>query len=238
MAETAEDFSVHRFVRELFEDLSLTLPSLGCRFDGVVTPSGLTVRGRQVYLKNKLFLLFADLSSHTAKLTAHFHPARVEDQLLLGFVCDPYAGSSGLPGWDAALFQEFRSDEGAGFRLSLPEGKPLDVGPPVHWDQLGQLYGGTVNGQRMLVSVLNRCRALLKELDEAIQVGDGAQILRTAHTLKGAARGVTAQAVAEAALQIEMLGRSGDLAAAPALFRELLLTYDALTLFVKEGPAP
>src|SRR5262245_47835147 len=126
MAEAAEDFSVHRFVSELFEDLSLTLPSLGCRFEGIVTPSGLMVRGKPLYLKNKLFLLFADLSSHSSKLTVKFRPSRREVDLILGFVCDPFGGSTGLPGWDAGLFEEFSSAEGSGFRLRLPSGTPLD----------------------------------------------------------------------------------------------------------------
>jgi HPt (histidine-containing phosphotransfer) domain-containing protein len=237
MAEAAEDFSVHRFVRELFEDLSLTLPSLGCRFEGTVTPNALTVRGRPVYLKNKLFLLFADLCSHTSKLTVRFRPTRRGDDLVLGFVCDPFGGSSGLPGWDAGLFEEFSSTEGAGFRVVLPSGTPLDVGPPVHWNQLAQLYGSAVNGRRMLDNFLERCRTLVPELDKAIRAGDGPEILRTAHTLKGAARGVTAQAVAEAALQIEMQGRSGDLSTSGQLFQALLVAYDELTRWIKEDPA-
>jgi HPt (histidine-containing phosphotransfer) domain-containing protein len=238
MAETAEDFSVHRFVSELFEDLSLTLPSLGCRFEGTVTASGLTVHGRQVFLKNKLFLLFADLASRVSKLGVQFRPSRHDNDLILGFVCHPFDGSVGLPSWDAALFQEFRSSEGSGFRLSLPAGPPMDAGPPVHWDQLAQLYGGAVNGRRMLDQVLIRCRTLLPELDSAIHDGDSPQILRIAHTLKGAARGVTAQALAEAALQIEMLGRAGDLSAAMPLFEKLLVSHNELVRFVKEGPAP
>jgi HPt (histidine-containing phosphotransfer) domain-containing protein len=237
MAEAAEDFSVHRFVRELFEDLGLTLPSLGCRFEGVVTPNALTVRGRPVYLKNKLFLLFADLCSHTSKLSVRFRPSRRGDDLVLGFVCDPFGGSTGLPGWDAGLFEEFSSPEGAGFRVCLPAGSPVDMGPPVDWDQLAQLYGGAANGRRMLDNFLDRCRTLLPELDRAIHEDDGPEILRTAHTLKGSARGVTAQAMAEAALQIEMQGRSGDLAASSQLFQALLVAYDELTRWIKEEPA-
>jgi len=236
MAETAEDFAVHRFVRGLFEDLSLTLPSLGCLFEGVVTPNGLTVRGRQVYLKNKLFLLFADLASRSTKLRVQFRPSRSEDELVLGFVCDPFGGSTDLPGWDASLFEEFASPEGSGFSLRLPQGTPLDAGPPVHWEHLAQLYGSMTNGRRMLDNVVQRCRDLLPQLDKAIQSGDGPEILRTAHTLKGAARGVTAQSLAEAALQIEMLGRSGDLSTAPALFQDLLVTYDEMTRWVNLGP--
>jgi len=238
MAEAAEDFSVHRFVRELFEDLSLTLPSLGCRFEGNVTPNRLTVNGRPVFLKNKLFLLFADLCSHTSKLSVRFRPSRHGTSLMLGFVCDPFGGSTGLPSWDAALFEEFSSPEGSGVRLSLPEGQPLDAGPPIHWQQLAQLYGGAANGQRMLEHVLTRCQVLVPELEAAIASADGPTILRAAHTLKGAARGVTAETVAEAALQIEMLGRSGEVSTAAELFQNLLVAYDEMIQWVKQGPQP
>lgn len=237
MAETPEDFSVHRFVQELFEDLSLTLPSLGCRFEGTVTASALTVHGQALFLKNKLFLLFADLSAHHQTLAVRFRPATSGRDLLLGFVCKPFdaARAKGLPTWDTELFSTFDTAEGAGFQLRLPVGEPLEVGPPVHWRELAQLYGGPGNGRKVLDHFLVRCRSLLPDLDAAIQAGDGPAVLRAAHTLKGSARGVTAQALAEAALQLEMLGRSGDMSNAPELYKDLLVTYDEFIHWVREG---
>lgn len=237
MAETSEDFSVHRFVQELFEDLTLTLPSLGCRFEGTVTASALTVHGRTLFLKNKLFLLFADLASHTPTLTAKFRPAVRGVNLILGFTCRPFdAEACGrLPTWDRELFSVFQSDEGTGFQFSLPTGKPLEVGPPVHWRELAQLYGGPGNGQKVLDHFLQRCETLLGDLEAAIQANDGPAVLRVAHTLKGSARGVTAQALAEAALQLEMLGRSGDMTNAPDLYKDLMVTYDEFIHWVREG---
>lgn len=237
MAETSEDFSVHRFVQELFEDLSLTLPSLGCRFDGTVTPSALTVHGPALFLKNKLFLLFADLSAQTNTLAVKFRPALKGENLVLGFACKPFEANraSTLPTWDAQLFETFDSAEGSGFQLVLPIGQPLEVGPPVHWRELAQLYGGPGNGRKVLDHFLVRCRSLLPDLDAAIRAGDGPAVLRAAHTLKGSARGVTAQALAEAALQLEMLGRSGDLSAAGDLYKDLLVTYDEFIHWVREG---
>jgi len=237
MAETSEDFSVHRFVQELFEDLSLTLPSLGCRFEGTVTPSALTVHGRTLFLKNKLFLLFADLSSRSPTLLVKFRPALKGTDLVLGFGCTPFDADSAqtLPTWDGELFAPFVSEEATGFQLVLPAGKPLEVGPPVHWRELAQLYGGPGNGQKVLDHFLVRCQTLLPDLEAAIQVGDGPTVLRAAHTLKGSARGVTAQALAEAALQLEMLGRSGDLTTASDLYKDLLVTYDEFIHWVREG---
>jgi len=237
MAESSDDFSVHRFVQELFEDLSLTLPSLGCRFEGMVTPSALTVHGRTLFLKNKLFLLFADLSSQCPTLTVKFRPALRGTDLVLGFGCQPFDANrvTTLPTWDKELFSLFHSAEDQGFQIVLPSGKPLEVGPPVHWRELAQLYGGQGNGRKVLDHFLVRCQSLLPDLDAAIQASDGPAVLRVAHTLKGSARGVTAQALAEAALQLEMLGRSGDLTAATDLYKDLLVTYDEFIHWVREG---
>jgi HPt (histidine-containing phosphotransfer) domain-containing protein len=237
MAESSEDFSVHRFVQELFEDLSLTLPSLGCRFEGVVTPSALTVHGRTLFLKNKLFLLFADLSSQSATLHVKFRLALHSTDLVLGFGCQPFFSDRvvGLPTWDKDLFSLFSSEEDQGFQLVLPAGKPLEVGPPVHWRELAQLYGGQGNGRKVLDHFLIRCHSLLPDLDAAIRASDAPAVLRVAHTLKGSARGVTAQALAEAALQLEMLGRSGNLASADELYRNLVVTYDQFIQWVREG---
>lgn len=237
MSEALEDFSVHRFVQDLFEDLSLTLPSLGCRFEGTVTPSALTVHGRALYLKNKLFLLFADLASRSPTLSVKFRPAARGPDLLLGFFCHPFlpADLGVLPTWDQTIFEYFTSDEGQGFRLILPAGQPLEVGPPVHWRQLGQLYGGVANGRKVLDHFLVRSKELLDDLQRAIETADCPLVLRAAHTLKGSARGVTAEALAEAALQLEMAGRSANLADAPDLYKGLLVTYDEFILWVREG---
>lgn len=237
MAEASEDFSVHRFVQELFEDLTLTLPSLGCRFEGIVTANSLTVHGRGHFLKNKLFLLFADLAAQSDRLVVRFRPAVKGDHLLLGFFCEPFnlAAASAVPTWDQELWEGFTSLEGSGFRLSLPAGVPIEVGPPVHWHELAQLYGGAANGQQVLDHFLVRCRTLLPDLQAAIAAVDAPQVLRAAHTLKGSARGVTAQALAEAALQLEMLGRSGCLTGAAELYKALLVTYDEFIRWVQEG---
>ena len=142
---------------------------------------------------------------------------------------------AGLPTWDKGLFESFTSEEGSGFRFNLPTGAPLDLGPPVQWHQLAQLYGGPANGKQVLEHFLVRCQTLLPDLEAAIGKNDAPTVLRVAHTLKGSARGVTAQALAEGALQLEMLGRSGDLTTAHDLYKALLDTYDVFIHWVREG---
>jgi HPt (histidine-containing phosphotransfer) domain-containing protein len=237
MTETSEDFSVHRFVRELFEDLGLTLPSLGCQFRGEATANALVAHGRQAFLKTRLFLLFADLATKSQKLAVKFRPFSQAENLQLGFFCEPFSATDcvQMPRWDASLFEVFSSDEGQGFRFTLPAGVTHEAGPPVHWRELAQMYGGAANGRKVLDSFLERSETLLPDLKAAIEAQNPEVVLRLAHTLKGSARGVTAQALAEMALQLEMLGRSRDLSDAPDLYKALLVTYDEFINWVREG---
>lgn len=237
MAEPSEDFPIHRFTQDLFDDLALTLPSLGCHFQGAVTPSALTVHGRLLFLKNKLFLLFADMAAQTSNLEVKLRPTVQGSDLVLGYACNPFNAerTQAAPTWDPQIFSVFSTAEGQGFQLRLPAGKPLEVGPPVHWRELAQLYGSPANGRKVLDHFLVRCQTLLADLNTAIETADSPSVLRAAHTIKGSARGVTAVALAEAALQLEMAGRSGDLSAAPDLYKDLMVTYDEFIRWVQEG---
>lgn len=59
---------------------------------------------------------------------------------------------------------------------------------------------------------------LLHEVRAAVDSGDASRVARAAHTLKGAVSNFAARSVADAALQLERIWRSGDLASAkPAL---------------------
>jgi two-component system sensor histidine kinase/response regulator len=63
---------------------------------------------------------------------------------------------------------------------------------------------------------------LLAEIGQAIQTGDAAALHRSAHTLKGSVSNFVAREARETALQLEMMGRSGDLTGAPARFNALI----------------
>jgi HPt (histidine-containing phosphotransfer) domain-containing protein len=236
MAETSEDFAVHRLIRDLFDDLSLTLPSLGCSFEGLVAPSALTAQGAAQTLRNKLFLLIADLAAGVPRLTVRFEPSKSGSELTLGFVCTPFhPAPHTLPRWDANLFTVLAEDKGPGFQLSLPAGQPLQVGPPVDWKELGHRYGGEAQGRQLLDLFLARVVVLMDDLQACIGASDAPGVLRAAHTLKGSARGVTARALAEASLQLEMAGRSGVLTEARDLYKALRVTYDEFILCVRAG---
>lgn len=237
MTENPGEFAVYRFVQDLFEDLSLTLPSLGCSFEGTVTPNALTVRGESHWLKNKLFLLFADLATGKKSLEVRFQPTLRGRSIDLGYRCTPFDPDAvvDLPGWDPSLFSLLPEVQAPGFTVTLPEGDPLDAGPPLQWQLLDQLYGTPTAGRQVLDQFLQRSKSLLVTVEQSIVAGDAPALLRAAHTLKGSARGVTANPLAEAALQLEMVGRSGALGQAADLYKALRGTYDEFMRWVREG---
>ena len=67
---------------------------------------------------------------------------------------------------------------------------------------------------------LDQYPVLLSKIQDAVALDDARQLEAAAHTLKGSVYNLAAHAAAEDALQLELLGRSGDLKqAAPALER-------------------
>ncbi len=73
---------------------------------------------------------------------------------------------------------------------------------------------------RELVDIfLTQSRVQLEELTAALALGDAAAIRHQAHSLKGAAAGLGAEALSHRAAQLEQAGREGDLTAAPALLQ-------------------
>ena len=235
MAETVEEFGVHRFVQDLFEDLNLTLPALGCAFEGFVTWSALTGQGSLQQLRNKLFLFFVDLATQSVTLSVRCRPLIRGSDLELDFLCTPFGeASTSLPAWDGTLFHSLPSDD-KGFCLLLPLGNPPDPGPPVHWKRLAELYGGPAQGRQVLDLFVARSATLVDDLAGAIGSQDPEAVYRAAHTLKGSARGVTALSLAETSLQLEMLGRSGRLEAAADLYKALRVAYDEFVAWVRKG---
>lgn len=70
---------------------------------------------------------------------------------------------------------------------------------------------------------LEECPNLRGEIQAAMSASDAAALDRAAHTLKGSAANIGGEGVRAAALRLEEIGRSGDLAGAP----EALAALDA-----------
>jgi HPt (histidine-containing phosphotransfer) domain-containing protein len=69
---------------------------------------------------------------------------------------------------------------------------------------------------------------LLEEVRRSMDAGDSAGVGRAAHTLKGMASNFCAPAAEAAALEVERVGKAGDLAAAPAAVAALDAALQAL----------
>jgi len=117
----------------------------------------------------------------------------------------------------------------------LNPGRPLELGPPLNWLELDRMYGSSVNGQKMLDVFVQRAEQLVTELGQRVSLHEEVEVLRLAHTLKGSARGVTAQSLSHAAHQLEMMGRSGDFSRGEELYKALLDSYHEFTSWVQVG---
>jgi PAS domain S-box-containing protein len=82
---------------------------------------------------------------------------------------------------------------------------------------------------------------LLAEVRNAIQLGDGKALERSAHTLKGSVGNFGARTASEAAFSLEQMGRNGDFARASEVFtqleRQVSLLIPALEAVLKEKAA-
>jgi len=103
---------------------------------------------------------------------------------------------------------------------------PVAVTDPVSlvWDEKRALHA--VGDDRVLLGelaqiFLEECPRLVAEVGEAVQAGNAARLRNAAHGLKGAVDNFGARLAYEAALKLELLGRSGTLEGAPAAFAEL-----------------
>ena len=102
--------------------------------------------------------------------------------------------------------------------------------PDFDADESLELAGGDADLQKELIGVFfSEYPPLMAQIDQAIARGDAEALQRAAHTLKGAAAAVAALAATDAAGQLEMLGRSGELAEAPRHHAVLKETIRRLT---------
>src|SRR5438128_2052533 len=117
----------------------------------------------------------------------------------------PSAGRSCLPRWIASSAQ------------TVPRSKEALM--PQLFDET-ELLARVDNDVAFLAETVEMLqtdgRALLADVHRAIAAGDAASVGRAAHALKGMVSNFCAPAAQESALQVERLGKSGDLASAAA----------------------
>lgn len=230
-------FEVDSFVQNLFQDLSLTLPSLGCHFKGIVTPSDVSARADAGRLKNKLFLFFADLAATEKEMSFKFVLTASGPALKLCFVAltalPALADPSKLPNWDPVLFKPFTAPTGgSGFCLEVDFGpEAASAAPP--FDKAG-LYAALEDRDAawdLATAFRQRAETLLLELQSALQGQNIGETLRLAHTLKGAAWSIFAVPLAKKAHLLEMTARNNTLEGAADLYKAIQVAYDEFKVF-------
>lgn len=234
MDEAEQDFEVQAFVRSLFEDLTLTLPHLGCRFAGQVAGEALVVRHPLLALRNRLFLYFADWAAAAPVLEVTCRVGTASAAALVSFAAPGAAvpapaGPPGTPTWQVNAAPPW------GFQLSLVLGAAPDPLPVLDLARLRQLYETEADATEILRLLGERAPLLWSGLSLAWQAGDAGGVLRGAHSLKGTARGAAAPALAQAALALETAVRGGSLDGAADLYKAVQATYDALMHRLSEG---
>jgi len=81
---------------------------------------------------------------------------------------------------------------------------------------------------------LHNSPQLLAEIESAVAFGHRAKLIRASHTLKGVLKSMCANRSAQAALQLEILGNSGELKHAGEAFAELKSEFEQLQTALKE----
>ena len=77
--------------------------------------------------------------------------------------------------------------------------------------------------QEIIVIFMEEYPALINGIREAVKKQDPAALERSAHNLKGTVSNFGAPSATQAALDLELMGRKGDILRAPALVRVLEL---------------
>lgn len=118
---------------------------------------------------------------------------------------------------------------------SRPDAIPTETArttlPPSGIDLAGLLHrcmGKRELAHRLVQKFLAQAGADVHELETAIREQDAVRLRLVAHRLKGSAANVSAEAVRESAGQLEILGRDGNLAAAPELQAQLRVHLEAI----------
>jgi two-component system, sensor histidine kinase and response regulator len=106
-------------------------------------------------------------------------------------------------------------------------------------NELFDNLGGDVGFLAETVQMLeNDGPVLMKQLQDALSAGDAPAVGKTAHTIKGMVSNFCSPLTQSAALDVEKMGKAGDLSDTPAAIAILADRINALTVelraFVKE----
>ena len=236
--EYVTEFDIHTFILRFFEDLSLTLPSLGCKFQGETDVFNLSAVGDPNWLKNKLFLLFFDLANIHKELNFKFIISHRESRVHFFFRSQEPLGSlehpENLNSWDGTFFRVENQEEWAGvLTFDLPVGKSVfDASLPFDRRKALELYLQPETVDQVLGIFLSKVEDWLSGLDKSIEKGDHWEVFRLSHSLKGGARNIFALPLAAESGILESRARIQDLSEAPQMYAKIRRQYQELLDFL------
>ncbi len=132
--------------------------------------------------------------------------------------------------WSRLRAQKKDGSPSAAQSSSSPGSKDIPVNVE---DALGRLGGDEKFLKEMLVELLHCLPTQLQRVDQAIETGDAKAVEAEAHSIKGGAGNLSANAIAQLALRLEVLGREGDLAGAKEMVGNLKSEFERLKKFVE-----
>ncbi len=105
----------------------------------------------------------------------------------------------------------------------------------INWQHLEEITAGDEEFQMELFQeFLDQTPQLFAQMEQAYQQGDAVSFGRAAHTLKGSARSIGADAFAELAFTLEQMGKSGDLTDAPSALQRLYEHWNLLRALMEK----
>lgn len=113
---------------------------------------------------------------------------------------------------------------------------PVKVAPAIFdYDQfLERMFADKELAQTILQTFLSVTPSLLQELEQSLQQGRTAEAVLKAHTIKGSAANINAEALRQIATEIEQLGKEQQLRTALARYPELAQCYAELEPLLKQ----
>lgn len=104
----------------------------------------------------------------------------------------------------------------------------------INWQHLNEITGGDTEFQAELFQeFVDQMPDMIRQLQFALESGDSATLARVAHTIKGSARSIGAEPLAESAHSLEQVGKAGDLSHASNALQNLKQHWDTLHAYLQ-----
>jgi signal transduction histidine kinase/DNA-binding NarL/FixJ family response regulator/HPt (histidine-containing phosphotransfer) domain-containing protein len=113
-----------------------------------------------------------------------------------------------------------------------PDSSTAGIEVPIRWDQLSAVCDDPEILQVVAQTVLEEAPQVLEQLQAAVAAGDVPNIQLLAHRIKGTAKNMAAQALAEKAFALELAAKNNQIENAQAMLDEIRAALSSLSEFL------